>query len=374
MYDAVIIGAGLTGATLAERLSAYNKKVLIIEKRAHIGGNVWDEENESGIMIQKYGPHIFHTNSESVWNYLSQFTEWYAYTHRVLASIGGEMIPLPFNLSSIEKCFPEEIAQKIITKLIEYFGQGKKIPILKLRSVADHELGMLADYVYKNVFENYTKKQWDLLPEQLSEGVTSRVPILVSRDDRYFQDTYQGIPLHGYSAMVRKMLTNPNIDLQLNTDWKDIKSDIEARNIFFTGPIDEYFEYKYGALPYRSLEFEMKTLPMARYQDAAVVNFPNDHDYTRITEYKWFTGQISESTTIAKEYPREHIPDETIPYYPIPTDDNELLIKKYVSAAEQIKDKVHFLGRLGEYRYYNMDQAVARALMISDRLIERNQI
>jgi UDP-galactopyranose mutase len=370
MFDVSIIGAGLTGATLAERFASHGEKVILIEKRDHVGGNVWDEVNEVGIMVQKYGPHIFHTNSESVWKYLSQYTEWYPYTHRVLASINDEMIPLPYNLTSIEKSFPKEIADLLISKLISHFGEGKKIPILKLRSLSDPDLGMLADYVYKNVFENYTKKQWNLLPEQLSEGVTSRVPVLVSRDDRYFQDIYQGIPVNGYSAMVEKMLDHPNITVLRNTEWQEVKNQFLGETLFYTGPIDEYFEYQYGPLPYRSLDFDMKTIPMEKYQDAAVVNFPNDFEYTRITEYKWFTGQVNPNTTIAIEYPRQHIPGETIPYYPIPADENDALIKKYVSEAEKLNGKVYFLGRLGEYKYYNMDQAVARALMISERILK----
>ena len=371
MFDIAIVGAGLTGATLAERFASHGMKVVLIEKRGHIGGNVWDEYDEAGILIQKYGPHIFHTNSETVWNYLNQFTDWYSYTHRVLASINRDLIPLPFNLSSIEKSFDKDTAQKIISKLIEHFGEGKKIPILKLRSTDDPDLGILADYVYANVFENYTKKQWDLLPEQLSDSVTSRVPVFVSRDDRYFQDTYQGIPMNGYAEMVNKMICHPNITVMLNTEWKDVKSDFDVNKIFFTGPIDEYFDYRFGPLPYRSLDFEWKTFTKNNFQDVAVVNYPNDYEYTRITEFKWFTGQVHSNTTIAIEYPRQHIPDVTIPYYPIPADENNALIKKYVSEAEKLKDKVYFLGRLGEYKYYNMDQAVARALMISERIMKK---
>lgn len=365
-FDWLIIGAGLTGATLAERIASQRgESVLIIDQRDHIAGNTWDEYNENGILEHKYGPHIFHTNSLEVWKYLSQFTDWRPYFHEVLASIDGTLVPLPFNLNSIELLFPETLSKKLIEKLINTYGFGNRVPILKMREVEDEDLRFLANFVYKKVFESYTHKQWGLKPEDLSPSVTARVPILVSRDNRYFQDAYQGMPKLGYGAMVRNMLKNENIHTLLNTKWQDIKDQIDYGRMVFTGPIDEYFEYKHGKLPYRSLNFKVKTYPKEMYQSAAVVNYPNEYEYTRITEQKWLTGQNHTSTTILTEYPIEHITGQTTPYYPIPTEENHKLFKIYEEEAEKLNHKIIFAGRLADYIYYNMDQAVARALKIS---------
>ena len=368
-FDWVVVGAGLTGATFAERIACKRgETVLLIDQRDHIAGNAWDEFNESGILEHKYGPHIFHTNSKEVWGYLSQFTEWRPYFHKVLASVDGMLIPLPFNLNSIEMLFPDILSKRIIDKLINIYGFGSRIPILKLKEAEDEDLIFLANFVYKNIFENYTKKQWGLSPEDLLPSVTARVPILISRDDRYFQDEYQAMPLHGYGAMVRRMLNNPNIHILLKTKWQDIKSSIDYKSMIFTGPIDEYFQYKYGELPYRSLDFRINTYLKEGYQSAAVINYPNEYSYTRITEQKWLTGQSHPSTTIISEYPIAHRIGETVPYYPIPTEKNQMQYKQYETEAEKIKHKVIFAGRLGDYMYYNMDQAVARALSIFKKI------
>ena len=363
--DWLIVGAGLTGATFAERIASQRcETVLIVDQRDHIAGNAWDEFNEQGILEHKYGPHIFHTNSKRVWDYLSRSTQWQPYFHKVLGSIDGKLVPLPFNLNSIDQLFTSDMAQRLSKKLVEAYGFGSRVPILKLREAEDPDLRFIADYAYKNVFEQYTFKQWGLKPEQLSPGVTARVPILVSRDDRYFQDTYQAMPMHGYGALVRRMLAQKYIRVMLNTRWQDIKDQVTFKRMVFTGPIDEFFDYKHGQLPYRSLRFEVQTHALERYQSAAVINYPNEYDYTRITEQKWLTGQPHRHTTTLTEYPLPHVVGETVPYYPIPTDDNRKQYKLYESEAAAMAGKVVFAGRLAEYMYYNMDQAVARALRI----------
>lgn len=363
--DWLIVGAGLTGATLAERIASQRReRVVIVEQRDHIGGNVYDEYNEHGILIQKYGPHIFHTNSEDVFDYLSRFTAWRAYEHKVLASIDGRLIPLPFNLNSIAALFSRRLAERLSAKLIAAYGFGARVPILKLREAEDKDLKIIGDYVYRNVFAKYTRKQWGMAPEELSPAVTGRVPLLVSRDDRYFQDQYQAMPRDGYTAMIRQMLSHENIRILLKAPWQDVKKDIRYRRLVFTGPIDEFFAFAHGILPYRSLRFAADTHQVKQYQPAAVVNFPNEHSYTRITEPKWLTGQKHPATTVLVEYPQVHVHGETVPYYPIPTDANRAHYKRYEEEAARLDDDVIFAGRLADYQYYNMDQAVARALTL----------
>jgi UDP-galactopyranose mutase len=363
--DWVVVGAGLTGATFAERVAAeLGQSVLVVEQRDHIGGNAWDEHNARGILEHKYGPHIFHTNSKNVWDYLSRFTDWRPYMHRVLGSIDGRLVPLPFNLTSIERLFPAATASKLVGKLTNAYGFGSRVPILKLQKADDSELQFLAEYVYKKVFEGYTLKQWGLAPEELAPSVTARVPIVVSYDDRYFPDAYQAMPTSGYGAMVRRMLLNKNIRLILNTRWQDIASQVSFQRIIYTGPIDEYFQWRHGPLPYRSLRFDVKTIDQQRYQDAAVINYPNEYDFTRVTEQKWITGQQHPQTTIIAEYPIPHVAGSTVPYYPIPTEPNQSQYRLYSADAEQVSASVTFAGRLGDYTYYNMDQAVARALKL----------
>lgn len=370
--DWIVVGAGLTGATLAERIaSVRGETVLVVEQRDHIGGNVYDEFNEHGILEHVYGPHIFHTNSKDVWDYLSRFTEWLPYFHRVLASIDGKLVPVPFNLNSIDQLFPVEMAKRLSEKLIKVYGFGSRVPILKMREVEDEDLRFLANYVYKSVFEQYTKKQWELRPEDLSPSVTARVPILVSRDDRYFQDRYQAIPKRGYTAMVRKMLDHANIRLMLNTRWQGVADQLEFKRIVFTGPIDEFFEFKYGELPYRSLRFEPVTVQKRQCQAVGTVNFPNNYDYTRVTELTHLTGQILPCSTLLFEYPQRYVNGKTAPYYPIPTDQNRHHYAKYQTEAEQVRQDVIFAGRLADYMYYNMDQAVAEALVKFNKIMEK---
>src|ERR1035437_850399 len=265
-FDWIVVGAGISGATLAQCIaSERNETVLVVEQRDHIAGNSYDEYNEFGILEHKYGPHILHTNSHEVWNYLSRFTGWRVYSHQVQALIDGQQVPMPFNLNSIDQLFPSEMAKRLSEKLISTYGFGSHVPILKMREAEDEDVRFLADYVYKKVFEQYTKKQWELRPEDLSPSVTARVPIRVSRDNRYFQDTYQGMPQLGYTAMVRRMLAHPNIHLMLKTRWQDVKDGVNHKRVVFTGPIDEFFEFKHGELPYRSLRFMPVTVHKTQY-------------------------------------------------------------------------------------------------------------
>lgn len=363
--DWLIVGSGFTGATLAERLATQlNQKVLLVEKRNHIGGNSYDTYNEDGILIHQYGSHTFHTNSPMVWNYLSQFTEWRPYFHEVMTVVDGKKIPVPFNLNSLYILFPVKFAEKLEEQLISHFGYGVKIPILKLREGASGELGFLADYIYQNVFYRYTLKHWELTPDQLDHSVTARVPVYISRDNRYFHDTYQGIPKYGYTALFQRMLAHPNIKLLLNTDYREIADEIKYKRMIYTGPIDEFFQYLHGPLPYRSLRFQFTTLQQEYYQEVGTINYPNEYDFTRVLEQKHLTGQISPKTTLSYVFPERYDYKNNDPYYPIPRQDNRDLYQLYRKEAEQIKEKVLFAGRLADYKYYNMDQAVARALTL----------
>lgn len=371
--DWLIVGAGFTGCTLAERIaSQLGKKVLLVDRRPHIGGNAYDHYDDHGVLVHKYGPHIFHTNSRKVWEYLSQFTEWRPYYHRVLASIEGQLVPLPFNLNAIHLLFPRRMAERLEEKLIGTYGYGTKIPILRLREEQDEELRFLADYVYKYVFEGYTLKQWGMRPEELDGSVTARVPILVSRDDRYFQDTYQAMPKYGYTRMFEKMISHPNISVLLNADWKEIEGHISFDFLVFTGPIDEFFDYLHGELAYRSLRFSFEyvyDVLNSHVQPVGTINYPNEHTFTRITEFKHLTGQHHIGSTLAIEYPETYIPSENEPYYPVLKKENQEKYDLYRREASKLKNVI-FAGRLGEYRYYNMDQAVARALKVFEEEIK----
>jgi UDP-galactopyranose mutase len=366
--DWIVVGAGFTGATFAERMASAGKRVRIVERRAHIAGNAFDACNERGILVHRYGPHIFHTNSAAVWSYLSNFTAWRPYEHRVLGLIEGKLVPIPFNLDSLAALFPPDAAAKIEKTLVGQVGFGKKVPILKLRESDNPDIRDFADYVYRNVFEGYTIKQWQLRPEELSPSVTARVPVSISHDDRYFQDTYQAMPLHGYTAMFRRMLDHPNIEVVLDHDWKHAASESDRERILFTGAIDEFLDYRFGPLAYRSLRFEERTLEEVQHQPVGTVNYPNDFQYTRITEQKIITGQQASVTTLITEYPQPHEPGRTIAYYPIPRDENQLLYAKYAEAAQAEFPHVCFAGRLADYQYYNMDQACARALKLASQV------
>jgi UDP-galactopyranose mutase len=371
-FDYLIVGAGYSGSVVAERIaSQLDKKVLVIDKRDHVGGNAYDYYDVHGILIHKYGPHIFHTNSKKVWDYLSQFTEWRQYEHHVLGVIEGKKVPIPFNLNSLHMLFSPKEAQIFEGELIKRFGLGAKVPILKLKESADEGLKFLADYIYENVFYGYTLKQWELTPEELSPSVTARVPVYISQDNRYFQDLYQAMPKQGYSKMFENILNHKNIHLVMNTEFRDV--DIkEFKKIIFTGPIDEFFDFVHGELPYRSLRFEIGYYEREWYQEVGTVNYPNDYSFTRITEFKHLTGQKQSSTVTATEYPESYKRGGNIPYYPIPRDENTQLLAKYKSEVAKLNGSVLFAGRLADYTYYNMDQAVARALNIFEKEIIKN--
>jgi UDP-galactopyranose mutase len=367
VVDWIVVGAGFTGATFAERMASSGKRVRVIERRSQIAGNAYDETNEHGLLVHRYGPHIFHTNSDVVWRYLSRFTGWRPYQHRVQGLIEGKLVPIPFNLDSLAQLFPAHAAARIESALVGEYGFGRKVPILKLRESKNKEICEFADYVYRYVFEGYTIKQWQLRPEQLSPGVTARVPVSVSHDDRYFQDTYQAMPRDGYTAMFRRMLEHPNIEVVLDCDWDKSISNANNSSVLFTGAVDEFLDYRFDPLPYRSLRFSERTLNETQHQPVGTVNYPNDYDYTRITEQKIITGQRAEVTTLITEYPQSHEPGKTIAYYPVPRDENQLLYAKYAAAAKAEFPHVCLAGRLADYQYYNMDQACARALKLASQ-------
>lgn len=378
MYDYIIIGSGFAGAVVAQKMAEKGKKVLILEKRDHIGGNCYDENDEHGILIHKYGPHIFHTNSKEVYDYLSKYTKWYDYSHEVVANLNGNFIPVPFNLNTLKIVYGEEKAQKLREKLIDQYGYGTRVPILKLRENTDEDIRAIADFVYENIFLKYTMKQWGQTPEQIDPAVTGRVPVLISEDNRYFQDKYQGTPLEGFTLLFKNMLSQEGITVRLNTDAKQVLSfkedgiyfedDKFEGKIVYTGPIDELFDCKYGRLPYRTLRFDMTYLAEEDYQPKAVVNYTVSEDFTRITEFKKLTGQKAEGTTIMKEYPLAYTgKDGEIPYYAISSEDNINMYNKYVELIKKY-DNMYLLGRLAEYKYYNIDGIVEKALNLAKEL------
>ncbi len=364
----LIVGCGISGATLAHRIATeLGEDVLIIDSRDHLAGSCYDEWNEQQICIHRYGAHIFHTQNAEVWRYLSQFTKWVPYRHEVKALIDGQEVPIPFNLNSIRQCFPADLAARLEARLVDTYGFNAKVPILQLRETGDADLTFLADYVYEKVFLHYTLKQWGMKPEELDASVMARVPVFVSFDNRYFQDKYQGIPLRGYTEMVRNMLNHPRIRVRLNTDFERIREEVEYKRLFYTGQIDEFFGFCHGALPYRSLRFEFQEYEQRWFQSRAVINYPCNYDYTRICEPKHFLDKNAPNTVIALEYPQAHEPGRTTPYYPIASDASSALYARYRQMADALGE-TYFLGRLGDYRYYNMDEAVARALKLADSL------
>ncbi len=368
-YDFVIVGAGYSGCVLAERIATQlNKKCLIVEKRNHIGGNCYDYYDDDGVLVHKYGPHIFHTQMKKVWEYLSNYTDWIPYEHKVKAVIDGIEVTVPFNFNSIHTVYSKEKAQRLEDLLIEIYGSGVKIPILKLRETSNEELKELAEFIYEKVFLGYNLKQWGMKPEELDPSVSGRVPVFLSRDDRYFQDTYQAIPKHGYTKMFQKMIDHQNISVMLQTDYKDVIDNLDYDNLIYTGHIDYYFDFKLGRLPYRTLNFNMQTLDVEFFQSGTQINYPNDHDYTRITEFKHLTKQQHTKTTIAYEYPEEYEFGKNDPYYPIPKKENLELFEKYKELADKEKN-VYFVGRLADYKYYNMDQTVGVALQLFEKKI-----
>jgi UDP-galactopyranose mutase len=354
MFDYLIVGAGFAGSVLAERLAAgSDKKVLICDKRPHIGGNAYDHYNESGILVHKYGPHIFHTNARDVFEYLSRFTEWRPYQHRVRASVDGQIVPIPINLDTINTLY----GLNLTSFEVEDFFKKVAEPCEEIRTSEDVVVSKVGRDLYEKFFRNYTRKQWGLDPSELDASVTSRVPTRTNRDDRYFTDIYQSMPLHGYTRMFERMLDHPNIKVLLNCDYREVEKDIPFREMIYTGPVDTYFDYCYGKLPYRSLEFKHETHDQAVFQSAPVVNYPNEQTYTRVTEFKYLTGQEHNRTSIVYEFPQA----EGDPYYPVPRKENAAIYAKYKALADRTFG-VTFVGRLATYKYYNMDQIVAQAL------------
>jgi UDP-galactopyranose mutase len=361
MFDYLIVGAGFAGSVLAERLAeGSNKRVIICDKRPHIGGNAYDHYNDAGILVHKYGPHIFHTNSREVFEYLSRFTSWRSYQHRVRASVDGQIVPIPINLDTINTLY----GLNLTSFEVEDFFKKVAEPREQIRTSEDVVINRVGRELYEKFFRNYTRKQWGLDPSELDASVTSRVPTRTNRDDRYFTDTYQAMPLHGYTHMFENMLDHPNIKVLLNCDYREVEKEIPFREMIYTGPVDSFFDYVYGKLPYRSLDFKHETHDTPVYQSAPVVNYPNEQLYTRITEFKYLTGQEHNKTSVVYEFPRA----EGDPYYPVPRKENADLYVKYKELADATPD-VHFVGRLATYKYYNMDQIVAQALTVYAKII-----
>jgi UDP-galactopyranose mutase len=367
--DWLIVGAGLTGSVVAERIaSQLGRRVLVIDRRGHVGGNAYDELDAAGVLVHRYGPHIFHTNSERIWTYLSRFTAWRPYQHRVVASIEGKLVPVPFNLTSLFLLLPDR-ARRLADLLASTYGHGARVPILDLRNSSNRHLRWLAEYIYDRVFLGYTMKQWGRRPEDLDASVTARVPVVVSHDNRYFQDRYQAMPAQGYSSLVSRILSHRKIEISLRTDYAAVADVVGDTRVVYTGPIDEYFEYRFGPLEYRTIRFEFRTESGAYLQPVATINYPNDHSFTRVTEFKHLTGQDAAVSTLVWEYPGDHMAGQTEPYYPVPRAENRQLYAQYMAAAGKLAGRVVFAGRLGDYRYYNMDQAVGRALALFERVI-----
>ncbi len=378
MYDVIVVGAGTAGCTVARRLAEQNKKVLILEKKNHIAGNCYDEKDEHGVLVHVYGPHIFHTSKEAVYEFLSQFTDWHSFRHQVVANVYGKYMPVPFNLHTLKAAFGEGKAKALEEKLVGIYGMGTKVPILDLMNHEDIDLQMIGKYVYDNIYVYYTMKQWGKKPEEIDPAVTARVPVNISYDNCYFGDKYQGLPLSGFTAMFEKMVTHENITVMLQNEAKDAleirgnqlyyNGTVFEGDVIFTGPIDEFFDCKYGRLPYRTLEFAFEHYKQNDFQGHAVVNYTVDEDYTRITEYKHLTGQLCEGTTISKEYPFAYTgEDGQIPYYSIANEENHKLYAKYKGEVENISN-FHLLGRLAEYQYYNIDVMVEKAMQLADKL------
>lgn len=378
MFDSVIIGAGVAGSVAARELAESGRSVLVLEQRDHIGGNCYDEPDEHGILIHKYGPHIFHTKEKKAYDYLSRFTDWYAFGHEVVANVYGKLIPVPFNLNTLHMVYEKEKADTLEKKLIETFGMGSRVPILKLREQEDPEIRQIADYVYENIFLHYTMKQWGQTPEEIDPAVTGRVPLVISYDNRYFQEPWQGMPLHGYTPMFEKMLDHPKIRVETGVDARSrirfeedqviLDGEPFCGEVIYTGPVDELFNCCFGRLPYRSLRFDFEYLDQEDYQGHSVVNYTVSEDFTRITEFKYLSGQKAPGTTIVREYPFAYTGAEgEIPYYSIANEANQALYEKYRALTEKIPN-VWLLGRLAEYKYYNIDAMVMKALELTEKI------
>jgi UDP-galactopyranose mutase len=366
MVDCLVVGAGFAGAVCAQQLAAAGRRVLVIDKRDHIAGNAYDRIDADGVLIHQYGPHIFHTNSDKVFEYLSQFTAWRPYEHRVQAIVGGRAYPIPINRTTINALYGLDLDEAGITSYLERVRE----PRAPIETSEDAVLASVGRDLCDKFFRGYTRKQWGRDLSQLAASVAARVPVRTGDDDRYFTDRHQAMPLRGYTAMFARLLDHPRIEVRLGTAYADVAQAIDRGLTIYTGPIDEYFGYRYGRLAYRSLRFEHQHLDgVARHQPVGTVNYPNDHAFTRITEFKHLTGQDHRGTSIVREYPC----DDGDPYYPVPNPDNQALYARYALLADCEPD-LHFLGRLGQYRYLNMDQVVGAALALARRLIESREL
>jgi UDP-galactopyranose mutase len=360
MFDHLIVGAGFAGSVLAERLATQlGRRVLLCDKRPHVGGNAYDHHDAHGILVHKYGPHIFHTASAKIFRYLSQFTKWRPYEHRVLASVAQKLLPFPINLDTVNRLYGLDLSA---AELDVYFARVAE-PVAHARTSEEAVVGKIGRDLYEKFFRNYTRKQWGLDPSELDAAVAARVPARASRDDRYFTDEFQAMPLHGYTRLFENMLDHPNITLALNSDYRDVVRDTAFKGMIYTGPVDAYFDHRFGSLPYRSIDFRFETHDVEVFQPAAVVNYPNENAYTRITEFKYLTGQRHRQTSVVYEYPTA----EGDPYYPVPRPENAELYRRYKALADATPG-VRFVGRLATYKYYNMDQVVGQALAVFDQI------
>jgi UDP-galactopyranose mutase len=366
VFDVLVVGAGFAGCVMAERLASQcGLRVLIVERRPHIGGNAFDTYDDSGLLVHPYGPHIFHTNSAEVFGYLSQFTAWRAYEHRVLASVDGQRVPIPINLDTLNRLY----GLAMTSDEVEPFLAARAEPVTPVRTSEDVVVSRVGRELYLKFFRGYTRKQWGLDPSELDASVTARVPTRTNRDDRYFTDTYQSMPRDGYTRLFERMVSHPGISVMLRTDYRDVVAALPWRHLVYTGPIDTFFAHRHGRLPYRSLHFEHETLPVEQAQPVGTINHPNEHAFTRVTEFKHLTGQRHPMTSVVREYPRA----EGDPFYPVPRPENQTLYERYRDEAETLHD-VSFVGRLATYRYYNMDQVVAQSLTAYKRLCERGVV
>jgi UDP-galactopyranose mutase len=365
-YDVLIVGAGFAGSVLAERLASTGRRILLLDRRSHIGGNAYDHHDAAGILIHRYGPHIFHTNAQQIVSYLNRFTAWRPYEHRVLANVHDALLPIPINRTTINAFFNVSLSEADVPA----FLATKAEPVPVIRSSADVVLSTVGRDLYEAFFRGYTRKQWGVDPSALDKSVTSRIPTRTNDDDRYFNDQFQAMPLRGFTHMFENMLDHSNITLMLGTDFSDIADDITWNHLIYTGPVDEYFDFRFGRLPYRSLRFEHQTLNVPRHQSVAVINFPSpDVPYTRVTEFKHLTGQTHSKTSLCYEFPTA----EGDPYYPVPRPENAALYSRYQALADATPN-VTFVGRLATYRYYNMDQVVGQALATFSRLMDSNTL
>jgi UDP-galactopyranose mutase len=363
-FDTLVVGAGFAGSVLAERLAnILGQRVLVVDKRPHVGGNAYDCYDDAGLLIHPYGPHIFHTNSADIFEYLSKFTEWRPYQHRVLASVDGQQVPMPINLDTVNRLYGLKLTAFEMQGWLESIAEK----LDRVETAEDAVVSKVGRDLYNKFFRGYTRKQWGLDPSNLDASVTARIPTRTNRDDRYFADTYQAMPKHGYTRMFGRMLAHPNIKLMLNTDYREIVDLVPWKHMVYSGPIDAFFNHRHGKLPYRSLEFRHVSIAREQFQPVGTVNYPNDYEYTRISEFKHLTGQQHSSTSVVYEYPRA----EGDPYYPVPRAENAAIYKLYADDAEQLTN-VTFVGRLATYKYYNMDQVVGQALAAFKRLQNRS--